>query len=98
MQQHAEIAAFAPPLVTTAQLSAAKYTRIFGSDNDPYCPEGAVASYGEPLDLPVGVPPGAAHLDLDAGYGSWPSLLVWSLDQSNDIPIEPRTDTDVVPG
>jgi serine hydrolase len=91
VQRHAEIAAFTPPPVTTAQLSAAKYTRIVSSDNDPYCPEGAAASYGEPLSLPVDTLNGGAHLDLDAGYGPWPSLLDWCLSPSNDIPIQPRT-------
>lgn len=92
LEQYAEIAAFTPPLVTTAQLStAAKYTRIVGSDNDPYCPEGATAVYGEPLGLPADVLAGAAHLDLDAGYGSWPSLLDWCLGPSNDTPIQHPT-------
>jgi predicted alpha/beta hydrolase family esterase len=92
LAQHAEIAAFTPPLVASAQLAAAaRYTRIVASDNDPYCPEGAVAVYGEPLGLPADVLPGAAHLDPDAGYGSWLSLLDWCVGLSNDTPIQHRT-------
>ncbi|MET7618018.1 alpha/beta hydrolase [Streptomyces sp. NPDC005408] len=93
LEQHAEIAAFTPSPVTTVQLSAAAtYTRIVGSDNDPYCPEGAADTYGEPLGLPANVLAGAAHLDMDAGYGSWPSLLDWCLGSSNDTPIQHRTE------
>jgi predicted alpha/beta hydrolase family esterase len=97
LEQYAEVAAFTPPVVTNSQLcAAATYTRIVGSDNDPYCPEGAVARYGQPLGMPADVLAGAAHLDLDAGYGSWPSLLDWCLSPSNDTPIQRRTG--VTPG
>ncbi|WP_406279001.1 alpha/beta hydrolase [Streptomyces sp. NBC_00191] len=93
LEQYAEVAEFTPPPVTAVQLSAAaKYTRLVAGDNDPYCPEGAVVAYGEPLGLPADILPGAAHLDLEAGYGSWPSLLDWCLAPSNDTPIQHRTD------
>lgn len=91
LEGHPEVAAFSPPPVTNLRLSAgARYTRIVASDNDPYCPEGAVATYGGPLGTPVDVLAGAAHLDLDAGYGSWPSLLGWCLSPSGDTPIQRR--------
>ena len=32
------------------------------------------------LGLDVDVVPGAAHLDLDAGYGRWPSVEAWCRD------------------
>ncbi|MGY0061155.1 alpha/beta hydrolase [Streptomyces sp. LZ34] len=93
LEQYAEVAEFTPPPVTAGQLSAAaKYTRLAAGDNDPYCPGGAAAVYGEPLGLPADVLPGAGHLDLEAGYGSWPSLLDWCLAPSNDTPIRHRTD------
>ncbi|MFI8072091.1 hypothetical protein ACIF85_25370 [Streptomyces sp. NPDC086033] len=39
--------------------------------DDPYRPEGSRETFGEP----AGILPGAAHLDSDAGYGSWPAVL-----------------------
>jgi uncharacterized protein len=97
LEQYTEVAAFTPPPVTAAQLSAAaKYTRLVAGGNDPYCPEGAVAVYGKPLGLPADVLPGAAHLDLEAGYGSWPSLLDWCLAPSNDTTLRHRAD--ITPG
>jgi predicted alpha/beta hydrolase family esterase len=65
--------------------------RLVASDADPYCPEGAVAAYGGPLDIPVTIVPGGGHLDLDAGYGAWPSVLDWCRDGSTEI--VPRTHT-----
>jgi len=52
-------------------------TLIAGSDNDPYCPEGAETCYGAPLGVDFTVLPGAGHVDLDAGYGDWPAMLDW---------------------
>jgi predicted alpha/beta hydrolase family esterase len=93
VRQNAAIAAFSPPFVTAVQVTAAaKHTRIIGGDNDPYCPEGALAMYGEPLGLPTDILVGAAHLDQDAGYGSWPSLLDWCLEPSDHTPIRHRTE------
>lgn len=55
-------------------------TRLVAGDDDPYLPEGVQAAYGDLLGLTAELLPGAAHLDLDAGYGSWPSVLEWCLD------------------
>lgn len=57
-------------------LAAAPSTRLVHSDNDPYCPEGAGLAYGA-LDLDTDIIEGGRHLDLDAGYGEWPSMLAW---------------------
>jgi predicted alpha/beta hydrolase family esterase len=74
------IAAFAPPPVTAAQLAATtRRARLVASDDDPYCPGGAHVEYGS-LGLDADVLAGAGHLDLEAGYGSWPSVLRWCLD------------------
>ncbi|MFF1438421.1 RBBP9/YdeN family alpha/beta hydrolase [Streptomyces sp. NPDC058295] len=54
--------------------------RLVAGDDDPYLPEGVQAAYGDVLGLTAELLPGAAHLDLDAGYGSWPSVLEWCLD------------------
>ena len=47
------------------------------SDNDPYCPEGAVTLYGDGVVLP-----GQGHINPDAGYGPWPSVEAWARGES----------------
>jgi uncharacterized protein len=59
--------------------------RVVASDNDPYCPGGAAALYADVHGLDTDVVPGGAHLNADAGYGPWPSLLRWCLDGSSRI-------------
>lgn len=78
LARHPEIAEFALP--TPAGLELPNPTRLVAGDDDPYCPEGAQAAYGDPLGLTAELLPGAAHLDLDAGYGPWPSVLEWCRD------------------
>ncbi|MFI5797503.1 RBBP9/YdeN family alpha/beta hydrolase [Streptomyces sp. NPDC051677] len=73
-----EVAEFAPPPLDALELPTP--TRLVAGDDDPYCPEGVQAVYGDPLGLTAELLPGAAHLDLDAGYGSWPSVLEWCAD------------------
>ncbi|MDG4861939.1 alpha/beta hydrolase [Streptomyces sp. T-3] len=85
VQLHGEIVEFTPPPVSAVRLAAAAgHTRLVASDNDPCCPEGAFEMYATPLGLPVDVLAGAAHLNPDAGYGAWPSVLEWCLDSSGD--------------
>lgn len=77
-----EIADFAIVEFSPAMIAAATAvpTLIVAADNDPYCPEGALVGYGEPLGIEVNLVPGAGHFDLAAGYGAWPSVLRWCLD------------------
>ena len=56
---------------------SARETRLVCADDDPYCPGGAAAVYGEPLGLPVDLIPGGGHLNTDAGYGPWPGVEAW---------------------
>ncbi|MFF9058397.1 RBBP9/YdeN family alpha/beta hydrolase [Streptomyces sp. NPDC101213] len=77
---HPEIAEFALPAHDLGGLALPCPTRLVAGDDDPYCPEGVQSAYGTPLGLTADVLPGAAHLDLDAGYGSWPSVLEWCED------------------
>ncbi|MGW0944207.1 RBBP9/YdeN family alpha/beta hydrolase [Streptomyces sp. NPDC002623] len=60
-------------------------TRLVAGDDDPYLPEGAQTAYGDPLGLRAELLPGAAHLDLDAGYGPWPAVLEWCLDGTTEL-------------
>ena len=58
---------------------AAGETLIICSDDDPYCPPGALATYAEPLGIAAHVIPGAGHVNTDAGYGKWPEVEAWAL-------------------
>ncbi|MER5307095.1 alpha/beta hydrolase [Streptomyces sp. NPDC002773] len=72
-----EIAAFADGLdLAETGIEA----RLVYADDDPYCSGGAGTHYGVPLDLDMDHVPSGAHLDLDAGYGEWPSILEWCED------------------
>ncbi|MEV6736690.1 alpha/beta hydrolase [Streptomyces sp. NPDC051104] len=85
--RHREVAAFAPP--PTDSLTQPAPTRLVAGDDDPYCPEGARTAFGDPLGIPTELIPGAAHLDLDAGYGPWPAVLEWCLDGSARLTARP---------
>ena len=79
-----EVAAFAPPGIETTPLPAdvTARTRLVAADDDPYFPGGAASLYADRFGLDVDVVPGGRHLDLPAGYGSWPSVLAWCTDPS----------------
>ena len=75
-----QVARFRPDGVTAAHIcAAAKTTRMLCSDADPYCPGGAAATFGDPLELDYEVIAGGGHLNTDAGYGPWPLVEDWSL-------------------
>jgi hypothetical protein len=78
-----EITEFVPPPLDREALAiAAANTRLVCAPaGDPYCPEGAVAAYARPLGIPVDEIPGGAHLNTDAGYGPWPAVEAWCLDE-----------------
>jgi len=84
--RHPEVEDFAPPPL---DFPLPGPTWLVAGDDDPYCPEGARAVYGDPLDIPTEIIPGAAHLDLPAGYGSWPAVLDWCLDDSAKLTARP---------
>ncbi|MBB3675915.1 RBBP9/YdeN family alpha/beta hydrolase [Modestobacter versicolor] len=80
-----EVAEFARvPLDPAALARGAASTRLVASDDDPYCPGGAASVFAG-LGLDVDVLPGAAHLDLDAGYGRWPAVEAWCRDPSTRL-------------
>ncbi|MFF3937799.1 RBBP9/YdeN family alpha/beta hydrolase [Streptomyces phaeofaciens] len=82
-----EVTEFAPPPLDGLTFPAP--TRLVAGDDDPYLPEGAQTAYGDPLGLTAELLPGAAHLDLEAGYGSWPSVLEWCLDADTRLTVRP---------
>ena len=74
------VARFQPHGVTPAHVrAAARATRMVCSDADPYCPAGAVSTFGDPLELDYEVIEGGGHLNTDAGYGPWPAVEEWAL-------------------
>ena len=79
-----EVAAFAPPGIETKPLPAdlVARTRLVAADDDPYFPGGAASLYADRFGLDADVVPGGRHLDLPAGYGSWPAVLAWCTDPS----------------
>ncbi|MGW3147329.1 RBBP9/YdeN family alpha/beta hydrolase [Streptomyces sp. NPDC001177] len=87
--RHPEIAEFAPPAL---DFTLPGPTRLVAGDDDPYCPEGARTAFGDPLGIPTEVIPGAGHLDLVAGYGSWPAVLEWCLDASAPLTARPAVE------
>jgi predicted alpha/beta hydrolase family esterase len=68
---------FPVPLDRASVAGAADSTRLVCAPDDPYCPEGAAALYGEPLGLDVDMLEGAAHVNPDAGFGPWPAAEAW---------------------
>jgi predicted alpha/beta hydrolase family esterase len=85
---HREVAEFAQaPQDPAALARAASSTRLVAGDDDPYCPGGAPAVFAG-LELDADVLPGAAHLDLDAGYGRWPAMEAWCRDPA--VRLTPR--------
>ncbi|MFF4588712.1 RBBP9/YdeN family alpha/beta hydrolase [Streptomyces sp. NPDC001388] len=89
LARHPEVAEFGPPPLDGLRLPHP--TRLVAGDDDPYLPEGAQRAYGDPLGLTAELLPGAAHLDLDAGYGSWPAVLEWCLHPDTKLAPRPRT-------
>jgi predicted alpha/beta hydrolase family esterase len=57
--------------------AAAAQTRLVCAPDDPYCPEGAAAIYGEPLGLAVDLLAGAGHINTETGFGPWPAAEAW---------------------
>jgi predicted alpha/beta hydrolase family esterase len=88
LSRYPEVEEFARiPLDAAALAHAAASTRLAASDNDPYWPGGAAPVFAG-LGVDVDVLPGAAHLDMDAGYGRWPAVESWCRDP--DTRLTPR--------
>ena len=84
LRGYPEVAAFAPPGIESTPLPAELRSRVrlVASDDDPYFPGGAASLYARTFGLDADVVPGGQHLDLPAGYGSWPSVHAWCTDPS----------------
>lgn len=81
-----ELDPFFPVTATAGDVArAARHTRLVCADDDPYCPEGAAALYGGPLNLPIDLHPGRGHLNVDAGLGPWPAMEAWAQGAKNGV-------------
>ncbi len=78
----AAVARFGPADLDSAALARASgKVRLVYAEDDPYCVGGAGSAYAA-LGLDSDIIVGGRHLDLDAGYGDWSSVLAWCLDPS----------------
>lgn len=74
------VARFLDHGATPADLErAAGSTLLVCSDEDPYCPPGAIETYAEPLGIESRLISGAGHINPEAGYGPWPEVESWAL-------------------
>jgi uncharacterized protein len=82
-----ELAQFYPTGADKSAIDAAAgHTRLVCSDDDPYCPGGGAAEHwGRPLELAVDLRPGAAHLNVEAGYGPWPEMEEWCVGERDTL-------------
>jgi uncharacterized protein len=82
-----EIAHFAPSGDLSPEVirAAADETRIVHRDDDPFCPSGADRLYADPLGIPAYRVAGRGHLTIDDGYGPWPRVLAWCLDNTTPL-------------
>lgn len=65
--------------------SAHREIRIAASDADPYNPAGAETVYAKPLGIEFDLIRGAGHITPDDGYGPWPSVLAWCLQDTERL-------------
>ncbi|MGY1811281.1 RBBP9/YdeN family alpha/beta hydrolase [Blastococcus sp. SYSU D00820] len=81
LREHREVAAFADGFAAPGpDADVRRRVRLVASDDDPYWPGGALPGFADPCGLDADLVAGGAHLDLPAGYGSWPSVLAWCTD------------------
>ena len=75
------LSAFFPGPRSARALPSTSRTRpvLVCTDADPWCAEGAAATYGGALDVDVHLVPGGGHLALEDGYGPWPAVERWAL-------------------
>ena len=85
LAEHPEVEGLSRGRVDPAALAlAARSTRLVASDNDEYCPNGAPETFPE-LARDFDGLPGAGHINVDAGYGDWPSVLSWCRDPATRL-------------
>lgn len=67
------------PIDSRALRDAAGVTRLVAGTGDPNLPIYQAHTLGDDLRIELDVIPDGEHLNTDAGYGPWPSVLRWVL-------------------
>jgi predicted alpha/beta hydrolase family esterase len=70
------------PLDATGAAEAARTTRIVASTDDPYCSADDARAYAAALGVELDLIPNAGHLNTVAGYGPWPAVEEWALNET----------------
>ena len=73
------------PLDCVRVAAAAGETRLVCSTDDPWCPPETSRRLGEAIGVPIDWIENGGHINTDAGYGPWPSVEAWAL-QERDGP------------
>jgi uncharacterized protein len=68
--------------LAAAERSARDVT-VVCSDSDPYNPGGHASALAERIGARLEMIPGAGHLSVDDGYGSWPAVEAWCVDPAS---------------
>jgi hypothetical protein len=59
--------------------------RVVCSDDDPYCPTGAIELYARALHAPFDVVPHGGHINPETGFGAWPAVERWAYGENQGI-------------
>ncbi|RCW45088.1 hypothetical protein DFQ14_10349 [Halopolyspora algeriensis] len=90
---HPDVRGLLPyPLDARSLRRAAGLTRIVAGTGDPYLPVHSAHSLADSLQVELDVIPDGEHLNTEAGYGPWPSVLRWAL--YGTTPLEDRFDSE----
>jgi uncharacterized protein len=91
--QHPDVRGLLPyPLDARALRRAGGLTRVVAGTGDPHLSMHSAHALADALQIELDVIPDGEHLDTDAGYGPWPSVLRWALYGS--VPLVDRFDNE----
>ena len=80
--EHPDVHGFAPvPLDAAGVRRAASWTQLVVGDDDKACTVDDAVAMAAGLKVDLDVIPRGAHLNTDAGYGTWPAVLEWVRDK-----------------
>ena len=90
---HPDVRGLTPyPIDARSLRRAGGVTRLVAGTGDPFLPVHSAHSLADALQVELDVIPDGEHLNTDAGYGPWPSMLRWVLYDS--VPVADRFDSE----